>query len=108
MAMPRQSRLLTYDGRTQSLKEWAKEIGISEDTLRRRLDERGLPVWLALTMPPKGARDRRRGICKKCRYMRHLNRWKSEIYCGYIEATGHRRPCSFADCPGWPKNEKSE
>lgn len=106
--MPRHPRLLTFNGRTQSLSAWAAEIGISADTLRSRLDERGLPVWLALTMPPKGARDKRRGICRRCRYMKHLNRWQSEIYCGYLEDTGHRRPCRFADCRGWPREEKKK
>lgn len=106
--MPRHPRLLTFNGRTQSLSEWAAEIGISADTLRDRLDGRGLPVWLALSMPPKGQASRRRGICLRCRYVKSLNRWGTEIFCGYILATGHRRPCGFADCRGWPKEDDNE
>jgi hypothetical protein len=47
----RSSRLLTHDGRTMTLTEWAIAIGISNRTLRSRL-EMGWCLGRALTQPP--------------------------------------------------------
>lgn len=46
----RSNRLLTLGGRTQSMKQWAEEMGIGSDTLWRRLHN-GWPVERALTEP---------------------------------------------------------
>lgn len=41
------NRLLTFDGRTQTMAQWGRELGISHITIRTRL-LRGWPVELAL------------------------------------------------------------
>lgn len=48
---PRQIRMLTFAGTTQSVPAWAKQIGVSYNTLHARLN-RGMPVERALTIPP--------------------------------------------------------
>ena len=53
-------RMLTHDGRTQSLARWAKEIGITASCLKWRLDVAKWPVERALTTPkvrPRFARS---------------------------------------------------
>lgn len=47
----RNARLLTFDGRTQNLCDWAAEIGMKFDTLAARLDMYGMSVEEALTKP---------------------------------------------------------
>lgn len=44
------NRLLTYNGKTQNVPEWAEEIGMLADTLHMRL-HRGWPTDRALTTP---------------------------------------------------------
>lgn len=51
----RSSRLLTYRGKTQTLTQWAREVGLNPSTLGGRL-KWGWPVDRALTKP---ARERR-------------------------------------------------
>lgn len=46
----RTNRLLTLDGKTQSMKQWAEELGMGADTLWRRL-HKGWSVERALTEP---------------------------------------------------------
>lgn len=46
----RNARQITYDGRTQHVAAWAREFGISDPTLRARLDG-GWEVHDALTVP---------------------------------------------------------
>lgn len=50
------SRLLTANGRTQNLKDWANELGCSHATIIARIN-RGWSVERAVTTPP----DKRRG-----------------------------------------------
>lgn len=45
----RSSHLITYNGKTQTVKQWANEIGIKYQTLLMRLNERGWSVEKALT-----------------------------------------------------------
>lgn len=45
------NRLVTFNGVTQCRGDWAKDLGISHDTLRSRLDRLGWPVEKALTAP---------------------------------------------------------
>lgn len=47
----RSTRLVTYDGRTQSLHQWSIELGIPRKLLAKRIDERGWPVERAFTTP---------------------------------------------------------
>ena len=48
---PRGSEI-TFRGKTQSLRAWSRETGISRSTLMSRLDK-GMPVEEALTKPPE-------------------------------------------------------
>jgi hypothetical protein len=50
----RTNRLLCYDGRSQTLAEWAREAGIEEDTLRRRIGKLGWTVERSLATPVRG------------------------------------------------------
>jgi hypothetical protein len=61
----RVTRLIEYQGRTQCLKDWAEEFGISETGLTARL-ARGLSVEEALTKPlvPAGRYPRSAVIAK--------------------------------------------
>ena len=45
------NRLLTYDGKTMTVSQWAKEIGVNRSTLSHRINERGWTVERALTTP---------------------------------------------------------
>lgn len=46
------NRLLTFDGATRPLSEWAEVIGISSNALQLRL-HKGWPIERALTTPPR-------------------------------------------------------
>lgn len=52
----RPNRLLTFNGRTQFLRAWAREVGISPLTLTARL-RLGWPLGRALTTPPRRPRN---------------------------------------------------
>ena len=45
----RNSALLTYMGRTQTIAEWAAEIGLNKNTLTSRVRRLGWPIDAALT-----------------------------------------------------------
>lgn len=45
----RNSRIIEYNGRTQSLMEWAEEIGMKPDTLRSRIDVKGWDIGRAFS-----------------------------------------------------------
>lgn len=47
----RNSRNITYAGKTQTLSQWAKEIGITPKGLENRLDRDGWSIEKALTTP---------------------------------------------------------
>ena len=55
----RSNRLLTFDGRTQVLIDWAKELGISSMSLRKRLKS-GWSLERALTTPGRGSKPKER------------------------------------------------
>lgn len=44
-------RTLTYDGRTQTIPAWSRELGIPESTIRSRIDKLGQTVEQALGTP---------------------------------------------------------
>jgi len=46
-------RKLTFRGRTQTIGQWARELGIPENTIRSRLDRLGQSVEEALGTPPR-------------------------------------------------------
>jgi hypothetical protein len=50
-ANKRTNRILSFGGRSQTLAEWAREVGVQEDALRRRLGKSGWTVEKALTTP---------------------------------------------------------
>lgn len=52
--------LITYDGKTQTLQQWAEEIGINPTTLRDRLYKFNYTVEDAFTLPVGCFRDRKR------------------------------------------------
>lgn len=54
MASP---RLITYQGKTQGLKAWARELGVPRQSLAYRLDS-GMPPEEVLTTPPQLAQAR--------------------------------------------------
>lgn len=41
--------MITFNGKTQSIKKWAKELGFSESTLKTRINRLGWSVEDALT-----------------------------------------------------------
>ena len=49
----RRNRFITAFGKTQTMQQWADEIGVSRDTLRYRIDRHNWPVEKALTTPSK-------------------------------------------------------
>ena len=55
----RTNRMLTMDGRTQSMKQWAEELNIDNTTIWRRLHN-GWPVERALTEPVHSEKRNRR------------------------------------------------
>jgi len=47
----RDNRLITYNGKTQSLAAWAEEIGLPYGTFATRIDKLKWPIEKALTVP---------------------------------------------------------
>ena len=45
----RRNHLLTFQGETHTISEWARIVGMKADTLERRINYRGWPVEKALT-----------------------------------------------------------
>jgi hypothetical protein len=52
------ARWITWQGKTQMLKDWAAELGISAHTIRNRLDLKGWTVEKALSTPANAAFQR--------------------------------------------------
>lgn len=71
----RNNRLLTYDGKTMCLSEWAEFLGVNMDTLHRRLNVYKMPLDKALSrgsLALKWKHGTRRGYemgckCSECR-----------------------------------------
>src|SRR5262245_43373017 len=49
--MPNPPRILTYQGKSLPLTEWAPRVGLAPGTLRARIDALGYSVAVALTRP---------------------------------------------------------
>jgi len=45
------NRHITFEGRTQTLQQWADETGLDRKTISTRIDHLGWPVSEALTLP---------------------------------------------------------
>ena len=45
------NRLITFNGKTQTMSQWAREIGIKPRTLFARIDNKGWSIEKALTTP---------------------------------------------------------
>lgn len=53
---------ITYDGRTQTLKEWAKELNISYGTLYQRIKVKKMSIYEAFTIPINEKYSHKRGV----------------------------------------------
>lgn len=74
----RRNVVIEHDGRSQTVAQWAREIGVSERALRNRLN-RGWSVADALTAPVQ--RHAAAGTFDKQRYMREYRaRRKARVY----------------------------
>lgn len=51
-------KLYQFNGKSQSLGQWAKELNISINTLRARVDRLGWDVEKALATPSRGKGDK--------------------------------------------------
>jgi hypothetical protein len=58
----RSNRLLTFDGRTQSVAEWGRELGIRGATIGIRINDLGWSVERALTTPAVKRERNTRGL----------------------------------------------
>lgn len=47
---------ITYKGKTQTLSQWAREVGINKTTLRGRMNDLGWSIEDALTKPVQGSK----------------------------------------------------
>ena len=56
------SRLLTFNGTTQTIAQWSKQLGIHHSTLQRRIDDLGWSVGKALSTPVKAKKRYSNGI----------------------------------------------
>ena len=49
----RSNRLLTLNGKTQSVMQWSRETGLKRSTIEQRLDAYGFSIEEALTRPAR-------------------------------------------------------
>lgn len=47
------TRIIEWNGQSKSIKEWCLQFGISDGTLRHRIDDLGWSIEESLTLPPK-------------------------------------------------------
>lgn len=107
--MPPQAKKIEFDGLCLSLRGWSRRTGISACTISDRL-KRGWTVERALTTPVKKTGyvpDRtyaQSDKCIGCLCGRPLYaKSDAPYYCAYLGITGHCRPWSAAECPGYGK-----
>lgn len=53
----RNNHLLTFNGKTQTMKEWSIETGLHYDCIRGRINDYGWSVEKALTTPSRGRKN---------------------------------------------------
>lgn len=85
----RNNRNITYNGRTQTLNQWAKELGMIPKTLQGRLDKSGWSIEKALTTPVMESNlvdltGRRFGRLRvlSLEHTRHGAHWRCSCDCG--------------------------
>lgn len=80
----RNNRLITYQGRTQCLTDWAEELGIGVHTLLHRLGKLGWSVEDAFTTPVQ--RQARKYASEAITFngkTQRLSEWARELGIGY-------------------------
>jgi hypothetical protein len=86
--------VFSHKGKTQSLRAWSEEVGISLGTLQSRVYHYGWTIRQALTIPPNGKNRRRmltfNGKCKS------IDAWAKEL--GINAATIRSRLSTYK----WP------
>jgi len=103
----RRPTMITFEGRTLTIAEWAKVVGLKESTLRNRL-KKGWEIKRALMTeyndvnPKHNPSHKKR--CAKCRFSNRMSGQMGPLYCDYLckqwDETGapHRRPCPPEAC----------
>lgn len=73
----RYNRNITFQGRTQSLSMWAREIGVPIPTLWRRIFKRNTPLEIAMmrTIPPEMKRNSKRKLLEFRGECHSAERW---------------------------------
>lgn len=64
----RGNRLLTHEGETLTVAEWAERTGVGSATIRSRIDRYGWSVSLALTTPHRSRQD----VCREASKLRWM------------------------------------
>lgn len=59
----RTSRYFTYDGKTQILKDWCREVGLPYKAVHRRIFERGWSFEKTISQPIRISKNIRKGDC---------------------------------------------
>lgn len=67
----RANRMLTHDGRTQCITDWAKEAGITQGMLSTRLSK-GIPLHIALKKRPQRRVEHVCADCGSLHVIRHV------------------------------------
>lgn len=73
----RSGKMLTHDGKTQSQRRWAQELGLTDQIIHDRIDGLGWTVERALTTPPIASKERMR-IALDARWAGHDTKGKPE------------------------------
>ena len=90
MTFMKGGRLISYNGRTQRLCEWAREYGMSDRVLRKRYDEYQWSFEKALTTP-LGAYQGKRGPDRGQRGA-HDEPWQFQRLVRYFPKVAHLAP----------------
>ncbi|WP_448647088.1 hypothetical protein [Pseudomonas mohnii] len=73
----RSGKMLTHDGKTQSQRRWAQELGLTDQIIHDRIDGLGWTIERALTTPPIASKERMR-IALEARWAGHDTKGKPE------------------------------
>lgn len=94
MANTRASRILTYNGETKCIAEWARSIGVNSKTIHYRLNQ-GWPLAKALTTPATPAEERTAKMLTFNKETRSLTGWARKL------GINHASLCERL-ANGWP------